>query len=68
MMYSSFCQCNVDPITPHFHIIKLGFRGVYRGGSNVYQHSMFLTKLRKTSQFSFENKRFDSREKLQYIA
>ena len=21
--------CNVDPLTPHFYIIKLGFTGVY---------------------------------------
>ena len=21
--------CNVDPITPHFYIVKLGFTGVY---------------------------------------
>ena len=41
MMYSSFCPCNVDPLTPHFIIIKLGLRWVYGGGSNVYQHSMF---------------------------
>ena len=23
------CQCNVDPLTPHFYIVKLGFTGVY---------------------------------------
>ena len=23
------CPCNVDPITPHFYIVKLRFTGVY---------------------------------------
>ena len=23
------CPCNVDPLTPHFHIVKLGCTGVY---------------------------------------
>ena len=23
------CLCNVDPLKPHFHIVKLGFTGVY---------------------------------------
>ena len=23
------CPCNVDPLTPHFYIVKLGFTGVY---------------------------------------
>ena len=23
------CLCNVDPLTPHFYIVKLGFTGVY---------------------------------------
>ena len=23
------CVCNVDPLKPHFHIVKLGFTGVY---------------------------------------
>ena len=23
------CPCNVDPITPHFYLVKLGFTGVY---------------------------------------
>ena len=23
------CLCNVDPLEPHFYIIKLGFTGVY---------------------------------------
>ena len=45
---------NVDPLKPHFYIVKLGFSGVYiifvisaknidcgRGGSNEYPQSMF---------------------------
>ena len=23
------CPCNVDPLTPHFYIVKLGFTGIY---------------------------------------
>ena len=23
------CRCNVDPLTPHFYIVKLEFTGVY---------------------------------------
>ena len=23
------CPCNVDPVTPHLYIVKLGFTGVY---------------------------------------
>ena len=23
------CPCDVDPLTPHFYIVKLGFTGVY---------------------------------------
>ena len=23
------CPCNVDPLTPQFYIVNLGFRGVY---------------------------------------
>ena len=23
------CPCNVDPLTPHFYIVKLGFTGVF---------------------------------------
>ena len=23
------CPCNVDPLTPHFYIVKVGFTGVY---------------------------------------
>ena len=23
------CPCNVDPLTPQFHIVKFGFTGVY---------------------------------------
>ena len=23
------CPCNVDPLTPHFYVVKLGFTGVY---------------------------------------
>ena len=23
------CPCNEDPLTPHFHIVKRGFTGVY---------------------------------------
>ena len=36
-------------------------------GYNKYPQSMFLAKMRKTSQFSSENFHFHSREKLQYI-
>ena len=36
---------NVDPLKPHFYIVKLGFTGdiLYfnQGGSNEYQQSMF---------------------------
>ena len=47
------CPCNEYPLKPHFHIVKLGYAGVYlfflillqnidrRGGSNVYPQSMF---------------------------
>ena len=23
------CLCNVDPLKPHFYIVKLGFTGIY---------------------------------------
>ena len=23
------CQCNADPLIPHFYIVKLGFTGVF---------------------------------------
>ena len=23
------CLCNIDPLTPHFYIVKLGFTGVH---------------------------------------
>ena len=43
---------NIDPLKPHFYIVKLGFTGVYIiflisaqkqivGGSNEYRQSMF---------------------------
>ena len=25
------CPCNVDPLTPHFYIVKLGVTAVYSG-------------------------------------
>ena len=61
------CPYNVDPLKPHFYIVKLGFTGVYiifhisaqnidcgyslelpwRGGSNEYPQSMFLSRHKK---------------------
>ena len=47
------CLHNIDPLKPHFHIVKLGFTRVYiiffvsaqnidwRGSSNEYPQSMF---------------------------
>ena len=52
------CPCNVDPVTPNFYIVKLGFTGVYiflifalkhLGVSNVYLQSMLKAKIRKKS-------------------
>ena len=45
------CPCNLEPLTPHFYIVKRGLRGLYIlclfmllnndcGGSNVYPHSI----------------------------
>ena len=34
------CPCNEYPCKPHFYIVKLGFAGVYRGGSNEYPQSV----------------------------
>ena len=54
---------NVDPLKPHFYIVKLGFTGVYiiflfllkniecRGGSNEYPQSMFWAEIWKISEF-----------------
>ena len=30
--------CNIDPLTPHFYIVKLGFTGVYYFLSLAHKH------------------------------
>ena len=65
------CPCNVDPLTPHFYIVKLGFTGVY----NFFlifalKHRLCvpLTKNKKKTKInSSENSSFYSREILQDI-
>ena len=46
--------CNVDPLTPHFYIVKMGF-------TQVYIFSYFCSKIKIVGT------RFYRREKLQYI-
>ena len=60
------CLYNVDPLKPHFYIVKVRFTGVYiiflisarRGGSNEYPQSMFWAEIRKISDFLSENFQF----------
>ena len=35
------CLNNFDSLKPHFYTVKLGFTGVYNGGSNEYPQSVF---------------------------
>ena len=48
------CLYNIDPLKPHFCIVKLGFKGVIhylffistrRGGSNEYPQAMFRAEM-----------------------
>ena len=65
MHITKTCLYNVDPLKPHFYIIKLGFPGVYiiclisaqkhEGSSNEYPQSMFWAELWKISEFLSEN-------------
>ena len=66
--------CNVDPLTPHFYIVKLGFTGVFIFSyfcCKTYivgtQDLCFGQKKEKYNIFSSENYRFYSHEILQYI-
>ena len=58
------CLYNVDPLKPHFYLVKLGFSGLFIiflisakniGGSNEYPQSMFWAEIRKISDFLSEN-------------
>ena len=58
---------NVDPLKPHFYIVKVGFTGVYiiflisaqkQGSSNEYPQSMFRAEIWKISDFLSENFQF----------
>ena len=33
--------CSEYPLKPHFYIVKWGYAGAYRSGSNMYPQSMF---------------------------
>ena len=49
---------NFDPLKPHFYIVKLGFTGVYTGGSNEYHNLCFEQKYEKYQIFLSENFQF----------
>ena len=48
------CPCNIDPLTPHFYIVKLEFTGVYEGHSrNTRKSSITLLLLLEFNQNSW---------------
>ena len=68
------CLYNIEPLKPHFYIVKLGFIGVYiiflisaqnidcgyslELGSNEYPQSMFKQKFEKYQRLLSENVQF----------
>ena len=54
------CPCDVDPLTPHFYIVKLGFTGVFIFSSFCSKKRLWV--LVRTATLSFEQKYEDSQK------
>ena len=47
------CPCNVDPLTPHFYIVKLGYQRELSGRTRIVQNMKEINPISTVFVFSY---------------